>query len=97
MDKLAQRRSTRSKISEKVNLTGKALESLHPELAEVMDKMRTADEGIRSIADDVKPLIRAARSSLRQRDYLNAAFGIAEFHKRVRHIAYILGNFTQKH
>lgn len=95
MDKLAQRRSLRSKFLEKVHLPGKALEALHPEFADVMDRMREIDAGIREICDDVKPLIRAARSSNRQRDYLAAAFSIAEFHRRVRHATVQLGNFIK--
>lgn len=93
MDKLAQQRSWRSKIWENVNLTGKALEGLHAELADVMEKMRVTDAEIRDIAADIKPLIRSAKSNLRQRDYLNAAHQITGFHARIRTIAHILDTF----
>lgn len=95
MDKLAQKRSLRSKVWESANLSGKALEGLHSEFGEVMDKMRTTDESIRNVAEDVKPLIRQAKSAARKRDYLNAALAISEFHKRVRHVSFILGNFKK--
>ncbi len=95
MDKLAQKRSLRSKVWENVNLTGKALEGMHAELAAVMDKMRTIDEEIRSIAEDVRPLIRQAKANLRQRDYLNAAHQITGFHARVRTVSHILDTFQK--
>jgi hypothetical protein len=95
MDKRAQQRSRRSKIWEAVNLTGKGLEYIHSEFGAVMDEMRIVDENIRNIAEDVRPLIRSAKSSLRQRDYLSAALSVSEFHRRVRHIAYILGKFAK--
>lgn len=95
MDKLAQRRSMRSKIWEAVNLPGKGLEKWHDELAAVMDDMRSVDERIREIADDVRPLMRQARSALRQRKYLDTAFAISEFHRRVRQVSTILSKFNE--
>lgn len=95
MNKLAQQRSLRSKLWEKVHLPGKALETLHPEFAAVMDNMRSLDETIRNIAEDIKSLIRAAKSAVRQRDYLNAAFNITEFHRKCRHIVHLLSNFIK--
>lgn len=95
MDKLAQKRSLRSKFWESANLTGRALEGVHSELAEAMDEMRTIDASIREIATDVKPLVKSAKVALRQRDYLNAALSIAEFHRRVRQVVHILERFTK--
>jgi hypothetical protein len=95
MDKLAQKRSLRSKIWENVNLTGKALEGLHPEFKELMVSMRKTDKAIRDAADDVKPAVRYARSALRQRDYLNAAHFVTAFHQRLRFVAHHLNIFLQ--
>ena len=95
MDKLAQKRSLRSKIWENVNLTGRALEGLHPEFKELMLNIRKTDKAIRESADDVKPAIRYARSALRQRDYLNAAHFVTAFHQRLRYVAYHLNKFLQ--
>jgi hypothetical protein len=95
MDKLAQKRSLRSRVWENVNLTGKALEGMHEEFAAVMNKMREADQEIRSIAEDVKPLIRFAKSNVRQRDYLNAAHQITGFHARLKAISHILEKFSK--
>jgi len=95
MDKLAQRRSLRSKVWEKINIPGKAIEKIHPEVGEVMETMRGIDAEIRIAAEDVKSLIRAAKSSFRRRDYLTAAYNIAGFHSRVKHISYVLEKFVK--
>lgn len=95
MDKFAQKRSLRSKIWENVNLTGKALEGLHPEFKQLMVSMRKTDAAIRDAADDVRPAVRYARSALRQRDYLNAAHFVTAFHQRLRYVAYHLEKFLE--
>jgi len=93
MDKFAQKRSLRSRVWETANLSGKALEYRNDEFAAIMQKMRDVDKEIRDIAADVRPLIRFAKSNVRQRDYLNAAHQITGFHARVRTIAHILEQF----
>lgn len=95
MDKLAQKRSLRSKIWENVNLTGRALERLHPEFKAVMQNMRSTDKEVRKTVDDIKPIIRAARSSVRRRDYLQAAVNVAAFHQRLRQAIYLLDKFVK--
>lgn len=95
MEKLAQKRSLRSKIWEKVNLTGRALEALNSEVREVMDGMRNVDEEIRVAAENVKSAIRHAKGFLRTRDYLKAAQNVAAFHERIKHVAYLLNKFVK--
>lgn len=101
MDKFAQKRSLRSKVWESSNLTGKALEAIHSELAEVMDEMRAVDASIREAAGDVKTTIRQAKSGIRTRDYLSAAVAVSTFHERVRFVDHTLkkfvSNFDVKH
>jgi chemotaxis protein histidine kinase CheA len=97
MDKSAQQRSRRSKFYEGANVAGKALESMHSELAKVMDEIRTVDAKIRETAEDVKPAIRNARSALRRRDYLNAAHQIAGFHERCNLVNHILKGFIKEY
>lgn len=93
MDKLAQDRGMINKIREKTNLTGKILESLNPEFQEMMDKLRATDEKIRSYAEEVKPLVRAAKSYTNRRDYLAAATNISAFHEKCRYISAELQKF----
>lgn len=87
MDKFAQRRSFFSKMREKANITGKILESLNPEFRDMMDKVRDSDTVVREHAENIKDLIRSARSLYRRRDYLSCATNIGAFHERCRYIA----------
>lgn len=95
MDKRAQNRSLRSRIWETINPLGKGWEALDSEGAEVMNKMRLIDETIRDVAADVKPIIREARSALRQRNYLAASHSIVGFHARCRLVGHLLSAFEK--
>lgn len=93
MDKLAQERGLLNKLHEKANITGKILESLNPEFQEMMEKLRSTDERIRSHAEQVKDNVRSAKSHLNRRDYLSSATNISAFHERCRWIAAELQKF----
>lgn len=93
MDKLAQDRGIFNKIREKTNITGRILESLNPEFAEMMEKLRATDEKIRGHAAEVKTAVRGAKSFTNRRDYLSAAGSMSAFHERCRWIAHELQKF----
>ena len=93
MDKRAQNRSYRSRLWETVNLPGRAWEAVDSDGSEVMDKMRSIDEKIREVAEDVKPFIRQAKSALRRRNYLAAGHSIVGFHGRCKLVAHLLKSF----
>jgi hypothetical protein len=95
MDKLAQDRGLLNKLREKTNITGKILESLNPEFQEMMDRLRATDEKIRSHADQIKDVVRAAKSHTNRRDYLSAATNISAFHERCRFISAELQKFIK--
>jgi hypothetical protein len=90
MQKTAQERSIWNKLREKTNLSGKVLESLNNEYQEAMDKVRTTDDKIREHADQIKNLIRSARSHYNRRDYLASAVNMSAFHEKCRYIAFEL-------
>lgn len=96
MDKRAQNRSYRSRVWEKVNPLGRGWEALDSEGSALMDKMRAIDEKIREVADDVKPLVREAKSALRRRNYLAAGHSLVGFHGRCKLVAHLLQSF-EKH
>lgn len=93
MQKNAQERGLLNRLREKTNLTGKILENINPEFAEMMEKLRATDERIRAHAENSKDLVRAAKSHLNRRDYLSAATNISAFHERCRYIAAELQKF----
>lgn len=93
MDKLAQERGIFNKIREKANITGKILESLNPEFQDMMEKLRATDGKIRGEAEDIKAIVRAAKSYHNRRDYLSAATNISAFHERCRLISAQLQKF----
>lgn len=95
MDKVAQERGFANKLREKVDLTGKVLERINPEFADMMENLRATDSRIRTYATDVKNLVRSAKSSLNRRDYLSAATSIAAFHERCRYISAELDRFIK--
>lgn len=95
MDKLAQERDIFNKLREKANITGKILESINPEFQEMMDKLRATDEKIRSHAENIKDIVRAAKSHNNRRDYLSSATNIASFHERCRFISAELQKFIK--
>ncbi len=93
--KFAQQRSLPSKVLEKVNLPGRALEKWSPEVEEIMDRMRETDEKIREHAGELRNFVRWAKSYTRTRDYLNAALSMTAFHERIRIIADLLNKFVK--
>lgn len=95
MDKFSQNRGLLNKIREKSNISGRILESLNPEFSEMMERLRTADDKIRSHASQIKDAVRAAKSHLNRRDYLSSAMNISAFHERCRWISVELDRFIK--
>src|SRR5258708_6824859 len=93
MDKLAQERGLLNKLREKVDVSGRLLESVSPEFGKTMSRLRHADEKIRSYAEQLRALVRQAKSDVRRRDYLSAAAAMSAFHERCRYIAAELERF----
>jgi hypothetical protein len=95
MNKTSQERGLLNRLREKVNITGKILETLDPEFAEMMDKIRSVDEKARENAVNVKDLVRSTKSYLNRRDYLAAATNMSAFHERCRYIAGMFENLIK--
>jgi hypothetical protein len=95
MQKDAQQRGWFNKIREKSNITGKILESINPEFAQVMDRLRKTDEKVRDIATDMKDLPKIATKLVNRRDYLSAATKFSTFHEKCRIIAAHLKKFEE--
>lgn len=95
MDKFSQDRGLLNKIREKSNISGRILESLNPEFSEMMERLRTTDDKIRSHASQIKDAVRAAKSHLNRRDYLASAMNISMFHERCRWISMELNRFIK--
>ena len=93
MDKLAQDRGLANRLREKANVSGRILESLNPEFASMMERLRATDEKVRSHADQIKNVVRAAKSHANRRDYLSSATNISTFHERCRFISAELQKF----
>jgi hypothetical protein len=95
MDKSAQERTWLNKLREKTNLYGKSLEGFNNEFAEMMQRLRSTDERIRTQAEGVRDLVKSAQQQVNRRDYLAAAIDLTEFHKKCRYIAADLGTFIK--
>jgi hypothetical protein len=95
MNKLAQRRSLRSKVWETVNVTGRGAEALHSDFKQLMVRMRETDKKVRKEAEELRPAVRYAKSALRRRDYLNVAHFVSAFHERLRYIVFHFKNFLK--
>lgn len=94
-NKTAQERSLLNKLRERTNISGKILEGLNDEFAELMTRLRSTDEKIRAHAEQTKDLTRAAKSLLNRRDYLSSAANISAFHERCRYISAELEKFIR--
>jgi hypothetical protein len=95
MDKTAQDRGLINKLREKVNISGKLLESVNPEFARTMDSLRSTDEKIRNNASQLKDLVKSSKSLLNRRDYLSAATNMSAFHEKCRYISAELNRFIK--
>jgi hypothetical protein len=95
IEKDAQERGMINKLREKMNFSGKILESLNPEFYDMMERLRTADTKVREQAKDTKQIIRAINSRVRQRDYLSAATEMTTFHNQCRYIVAELARFEK--
>jgi hypothetical protein len=96
MRKTAQERSWLNKLREKTNLSGKVLESINPEFAQMMDNLRSTDEKIRNQASGIRNIVKWSRTLVNRRDYLSAALNISAFHERCRQIAFDLEQCKSK-
>ena len=95
MDKISQQRGFTDKLREQIGLSGRMLESVNPEFQEMMEKLRSSDERIRSTAEPLKALARSAKTNVARRDYLSSAAVMSAFHERCRYIAAELNRFNQ--
>jgi hypothetical protein len=95
MQKKAQQRGWFNKIREKGNVTGRILESINPEFAQVMDRLRKTDEKVRDTATGLKDVAKSATKLANRRDYLSAATKFSTFHERCRIIAAHLKRFEE--
>lgn len=93
MNKLAQERGVLNTLRDKANVTGRILESINPEFASMMEKLRSTDERIRNHAADIRATVKSAKSLANRRDYLSAATNISAFHERCRWISANLKKF----
>lgn len=94
LEKFAQRRSLRSRLRRKVNLTGKALEQLNKTYKEVVQKMDKLDEQIRKDAENLGLLLKEARNLAKKRDYFGAAADLSRFHEKTNLISARLRTFS---
>jgi hypothetical protein len=96
MQKIAQERHWLNKLREKTDVSGKILESINPEFAEMMDNLRKTDEKIRNQAAGIKDIVKWSRTLVNRRDYLSASLNIAAFHERCRLMAFALEQCQSK-
>lgn len=111
MEKTAQKRGLLDKVRENIDLGGIAAEKvpfLNPGFQEVMEKLRTADDVVRSIAlgtsvgdqgidpeDKVslKDLLKEAESALNRRAYMKASAFLSRFHNKMDDIVQAFKTF----
>src|SRR5665213_2985952 len=91
--KESQDRGTLNKLREKVNLSGKLLESLNPEFKDMMERLRETDEWVRDQARSLKEDLSLAKGSFKNRDYLLSSNQLSTFHESARAIAFALDRF----
>tara|TARA_R110000868_G_scaffold99024_1_gene272595 strand:- start:23349 stop:24830 length:1482 start_codon:yes stop_codon:yes gene_type:complete len=108
MQKFSQKRSVKNWLKEKTNLSGWSAEKyFDPELLKVMNSLRKTDNDIRSIAlgkqydggdpgssdKSLKNLMKAAKSSINRRLYMEAVSELGEFHKKCSEINTAISHF----
>lgn len=94
MEKKAQRRGRWEKLKENLNLGGVAAEKFSPTFAALMDKLREADDSIRSVLLEgdvsLKDSIKSARSNFNRREYMASVADLTKFHDKAFKVAEVL-------
>ena len=87
MDKIAQKRTWRNEIREKLNAPGEAISGIFsPQFTRLMDTLRQVDDDAREKAADLKDLIKAAKSNFNRREYMTCIAYLGKFHERIDEI-----------
>ena len=91
MDKVAQKRGPLTKLREKINVpTEKLMGAFSPQFIELMDQLRDVDDQIREYANDLKQLLKQAKTNYNRREYMSAIAYLGRFYDQIQAIDFEL-------